>query len=53
MSDTNHTGEKQLHIWLDEKLLDKLDEALKQNGYKNRADFIREKVRELINKASR
>lgn len=28
----------------------KLDEALKENGYSNRIEFIKEKIRELVNK---
>lgn len=48
MSDKNHTGEKALHIWLDAELLQQFDSALKQAGYRNRAEFVREKVRELI-----
>lgn len=28
----------------------KFDEALKENGYSNRVEFLKEKIRELINK---
>jgi metal-responsive CopG/Arc/MetJ family transcriptional regulator len=43
-------GERQLLVWLDKELIEKFDEALKRNGYLSRAEFIREKIRELINK---
>lgn len=31
----------------------KLDEAIKQNGYSSRAEFVREKIRELIRNTKR
>lgn len=53
MSDAKHTGESMFQVHIDTELLKKFDEALKINGYKNRADWAREKVRQEIGKAER
>lgn len=51
MSDENHTGEATFQVHVDKKLLSDFDKALKKTGYKNRADWLREKMRNLIDKA--
>lgn len=46
-----HAGEKKVQFWIEEKLLQQFNTAIKKRGYKNRADWFREKVRELIREA--
>jgi len=48
MSDKNHTNESKLTFWIDNSLLARFDEALKKMGYKNRAEWFRENVRDII-----
>jgi metal-responsive CopG/Arc/MetJ family transcriptional regulator len=52
MSDRNHTNESTFQVHIDKTLLSLFDKALKKLGYKNRADWTREKIRETINKAN-
>jgi metal-responsive CopG/Arc/MetJ family transcriptional regulator len=51
MSDKNHTGESQLTFWLKHDIVARFDDAIEANGYKNRAEWFREKVRQEIEKA--
>lgn len=48
-----HAGEKKLQFWIEEELLQRFDVAIKKCGYKNRADWFREKVRESIREAKK
>jgi metal-responsive CopG/Arc/MetJ family transcriptional regulator len=48
MSDNKHTGESKITFWLDDNLIVKFDEAIKEAGYKNRAEWFREGVRDVI-----
>ncbi|MGE4282802.1 MAG: ribbon-helix-helix protein, CopG family [Clostridia bacterium] len=52
MGDINHTGEKKIQFWVEENLLEQLEEAIKKQGYKNRAEWFREKARETIKESS-
>ena len=48
MSDKNHTGEIKITFWLDQKTTTEFDKAIKDNKYKNRAEWFRERVRQEI-----
>lgn len=51
MSDAKHTNEATFQVHVDKNLLSDFDKALRKTGYKNRADWLREKMRNLIDKA--
>jgi metal-responsive CopG/Arc/MetJ family transcriptional regulator len=51
MSDQKHTGEATFQVHVDKQLLKDFDKAIKKNGYKNRADWLREKMREEIKRS--
>ena len=53
MSDKNHANEAKILFWLDKELVSKLDEALKKMGYKSRAEWFRENVRDIIEEAKK
>lgn len=46
-SDASHKGKSKLTFWLDNVELAKLDAALADGGYTSRAEWLREKVREV------
>jgi metal-responsive CopG/Arc/MetJ family transcriptional regulator len=52
LSDAKHTGEDKIQFNLEKNLTEQFDHALQKLGYKNRADWFREKVRETIREAS-
>lgn len=44
-----HENEQKILIWVKKGMLEKFDEKLKEKNYKDRTEFIREKIREFIN----
>ncbi|MCX7988881.1 MAG: hypothetical protein N2647_05505 [Thermodesulfovibrio sp.] len=48
-----HEGEKKIQFWLDEKLIIQFDEALTNLGYKNRHDWWRETVKNIIKEGTK
>lgn len=45
-----HETESKLTFWIDNSQLVEFDKAIKEKGYRSRAEWLREKVREELNK---
>lgn len=50
MSDRMHTNEVKHQYWIEDKISEKLDEKIKNTGYKNRSEWYREQIRRFLEK---
>lgn len=51
MSNREHGGQKMFQSWMDSDDLNALDQALEKLRFKNRAEWLRQVMRETIEKA--
>jgi metal-responsive CopG/Arc/MetJ family transcriptional regulator len=48
MSDKTHQGKTLFNAWVDEKLYAEFAQAIKAQGYNNRSEWLRAKMREEV-----